>query len=144
MPRTRKVNAKLRAALDEVLQTHDTFRKLVVNVFVGGWESVQSRVFKVAATQFADRADFHYMSVYDVRTANNGIDWTLQELCTWLKSGDCYVILSHPHQGLDGPSGWNLNTMEEDLVRELKGVVGFPKALGCGIFTQVTNLHQFT
>jgi hypothetical protein len=137
--RARKCCDKLREALDRLSidDSDSPPRMLSVKVYTGGWESVQSKVFRVAASQFAHRAHFHYISAYDVRTANNGTDWTLAQLCAWLKSGDCYFILSHPHQGLDGPSGWDLNTMEDDLVRELEGKAGFPKALGCSIFSQV-------
>lgn len=66
-------------------------------VFQGSTEGGKQWMhFKVQATRFEGIATFQYITVQDLRLGN----FSLAQFVAFMASGDLYIFLSHPMQGL--------------------------------------------
>jgi hypothetical protein len=114
-------------------------RQILVHVYCGGKAATQISPFTVAVQNIKSllKSEFSnvdivlvYMFSKDLRP----VDWTPDDLVSWLKSSDYHFILTHVHQGLDF---WNCADVVRALLR-LERHPGFPygKELSCPIFLQ--------
>ena len=109
--------------------------KLLCRVFAGAPGAVQQRYFIAATKKFKQHIAFEYVFIEQIRKEA----WSVRQLTDWLKEGHFYAILSHPHQGNEIGSAWDLTTLEDDLERDLANSIGFPmqRGLRCHVLTQV-------
>jgi len=117
---------------------------LKLHVFIGGKKAVNEESFQSA---YADaesdlRERVHLekecMTVEYLRKNK----WTLEQLTSWLKEGDIYVILHHPAQGVTSFQchgywePWDLTHLSEILHHELKDRIGWPEDVRCPVLLQ--------
>ena len=68
-------------------------------------------------------SDFYYLNVSVLRK----LDCDYVALTNYVRQNfDASYFLSHPHQGLDGDSPFDLRYVEADLVNGLRGTKGYP------------------
>jgi hypothetical protein len=106
-------------------------------VYLGGRMGAQSAPFQIAAAQFADKIDFKYITIEDVRKTN----WTEEEFVSQFtreKGFDAHWILSHPEQATLIPMNWNASALKRTFVEQLYHLPGYPSEEGTGDAT----LHQ--
>ena len=109
--------------------------KILCRVFAGAPGAVQLRYFQAATKKFKKHITFDYLYIEQIRKEA----WSVRQFTDWLKEGHFYAIISHPHQGNEIESAWDLTTLEDDLERDLAHSIGFPmrQGLRCHVLTQV-------
>ena len=111
-----------------------------VKVFRGGKDARQALVYDTVVgdvySKFISNGYTFRVESKNVREIKD-LNWTSEQLSNWLNEGDLYLVLSHPHQGLE-VLNWNMNQLENNLFDTLKGKCGFPSGLKlkCPIFLQ--------
>ena len=130
------IRGQLKRKIESILSGPREGQQFRINVFLGATNSAQGKWFKHVAKDYESQILFHMITAVDIKRAL----WSLEDFISWLKAADAYFLLSHPHQGMEGESGWELDELEERLSSALRGHVGFPnyEELNCGIFTQVS------
>jgi hypothetical protein len=130
------IRGQLKRKIESILSGPREGQQFRINVFLGGTNSAQGKWFKIVARDYESQIHFHMITAVDIKRAL----WSLEDFISWLKAADAYFLLSHPHQGMEGESGWDLDELEASLSTALRGRVGFPnyEELNCGIFTQVS------
>jgi len=94
-------------------------------VFVGGKASVQETAFKIAAAEFADRVQFDYIDVEQVKKSN----WTEEDFARRLVSNKhAHMLLSHPLEGLLVEMGWNSRRTMTAFVDYVAKHPGYPSS----------------
>lgn len=115
------------------------FRRVVVRVFLGARNSVQTTPFleavvstrRIWGESFESFPAFECLCTDDVKRFH----WGLKELIDWLLMADIYFIINHIHQGL-----WEIIDCRDISVQlnRLNGHIGFPSGiqLQCPVFQQ--------
>jgi hypothetical protein len=135
---------------------------LKLRVYYGGQSNINRAAFETAIRKVVrnsprihdlnwagvTKLDVQYVGCAAVRSCG----WTFNQFIDWMKDGHIYIFLAHPVQNIstrqgswsrdpDGDSKefwapWNLAALGDQLSNKLSRRIGFPEALGCGIFTQ--------
>ena len=99
-------------------------QKLRAFVYIGGESCAMVNSFLVASSKFSDQMEFYTMNVGTLRK----LDCDCPTLCDYIRNNyDKAFWITHPHQGLEGETSWDLQFIESDLVNGLKGIQGYPK-----------------
>ena len=114
-------------------------RQILVHVYCGGIAATQVSPFTVAVQNIksllkSQFSDVTIVLVYKFCKDLRPLDWTPDDLVSWLESSDYHFILTHVHQGLEF---WNCADVVRALLR-LESHPGFPNGieLSCPIFLQ--------
>ena len=122
-------------------------KRIVVHVFLGGENSVQSIPFAGAKNEAIKhlvqaRYEQFYCHFEEINVCMiKELGWGPQQLVDWLLCSDVHFILSHVHQGMsalgESQMGWNMLLLQKQLMR-LRDHRGYPNGdkLLCPIFLQ--------